>query len=107
MITAHDFVEAKLYASDEAVIHDALRTLLRTRPGLRLDLAIHRYQTEQISLAKAAALGGVSWPEMKEVLLERGIQPRLSPETIEEARAEVQTLRNYFRENESAVHESS
>jgi hypothetical protein len=38
----------------------------------------------------------VSWAQMKDILLERGIQPRLGPETLEEAQAEVQALRDYF-----------
>ena len=64
----------------------------------RVQLAIHRYQTEEISLAKAAHLAGVSWAQMKDILLERGIQPRLGPETLEEAREEVQALREHFEE---------
>jgi len=93
----HDLVEARLYASDEEVIQDALRHLLRARPELRMQLDIHRYQTETISLAKAASLAGVSWAQMREILLERGIQPRLGPETVEEARKEVQAQRAYFQ----------
>jgi len=65
-------------------------------PDLRVQFAIHRYQTEEISLAKAAHLAGVSWAQMKDILLERGIQPRLGPETLDEAREEVQALREYF-----------
>jgi len=63
---------------------------------LRIQLAVHRYQTEEISLAKAASLAGVSWAQMKDILVERGIQPRLGPETIEEAEEEVRALRDYF-----------
>ena len=36
-------------------------------------LAVYRYQHEAISLAKAASLAGVSWAQMKEILLEQGI----------------------------------
>jgi predicted HTH domain antitoxin len=93
----HDLVEARLYASEEEVIQDALRHLLRARPELRVQLAVHRYQTEPISLAKAASLAGVSWAQMREILLERGIHPRLGPETVEEARKEVQAQREYFQ----------
>ena len=57
MLKAQDFVEARLYADEEDVIQDALRHLLRGRPDLRIQLAIHRYQTEEISLAKASNLG--------------------------------------------------
>lgn len=98
MLKARDFVKARLYRDEEAVIQDALRHLLRGRPDLRVQLTIHRYQTEEISLARAAHLAGVSWAQMKDILLERGIQPRLGPETLDEAREEVQALREYFGE---------
>lgn len=96
MLKAQDFVEAQLYESEEDVIQDALRYLLRNRPDLRLELALHRYQHEPISLAKAAHLAGISWAQMREILLQRGIQPRLGPETQAEAEAEVQALRDHF-----------
>ena len=96
MLKVRDFVDARLYEDEDAVIQDALRYLLRARADLCIQLAVHRYQTEEISLAKAASLAGVSWAQMKDILVERGIQPRLGPETIEEAKEEVRTLREYF-----------
>ncbi len=98
MLNVQDLVAAHLYASEEAVIQDAMRLLLRERSGVRIGLAIYRYEHEDISLAKAAALAGVSWPQMREILVERGVQPRLGPETLAEARAEVQALRAGFEE---------
>jgi predicted HTH domain antitoxin len=92
-----DFVKARLYDSEEDVLQDALRHLLRARPELRIQLAVHRYQTEAMSLAKAASLAGVSWAQMKDILLERGIQPRLGQESWQGAKAEVQTLRDRFK----------
>jgi predicted HTH domain antitoxin len=96
MISIQDFIRARLYESEEAVIRDALRYLLRERPDLRIALAVYRYEAEGLSLSRAAALAGVSWAQMKQVLLERGLQPRLGPETQEEAGQEVATLRRYF-----------
>jgi len=111
MLQVRDFVEARLYRDDQAVVQAVLRHLLRRyllrryllrryllrgRPNLRVLLAIHRYQTEDISLAKAASLAGVSWAQMKEILVTHGIQPRLGPETLEEARREVQALSDHF-----------
>jgi predicted HTH domain antitoxin len=97
VLKAQDFVGAHLYNSEEDVIQDALRHLLRGRPELRTRLAIHRHQTEKLSLAKAASLAGVSWAQLKDILLERGIQPRLGPETLEEAETEAQSLRDYLQ----------
>lgn len=92
MVSARDLVEARLYSSEEDVVQDAVRHLLRARPDLRVQLAIHRYQTEPISLGKAAELAGVSWAEMRDLLRERGIEPRLGPLTLDEARGEVAAL---------------
>jgi predicted HTH domain antitoxin len=66
------------------------------RADLRIQLAVHRYQTKEISLAKAASLAGVRWAQMKDILVERGIQPRLGLETMDEAEEGVRTLRDYF-----------
>jgi predicted HTH domain antitoxin len=97
MLDVHSFVDAKLYKDDQEVIQDALRYLVRGRPDLRVRLAIHRYQTEEISLAKAASLAGVSWDQMKDILVTHGVQPRLGPETLAEAESEVSALRDYFK----------
>jgi predicted HTH domain antitoxin len=91
-----DFVQARLYLNEDAVIQDALRHLLRARPDFRVQLAVHRYQTEGISLAKAASLAGVSWAQMKDILVEHGIQPRLGPESVQAAQEEAAVLRDYF-----------
>ena len=100
MLTIQDLVEAHLYEDEEAVIQDALRHLLRARTDLRVQVAIHRYKTEDISLAKAANLAGVSWAHMKDILVEHGVQPRLGPQSLEEAREEVNVLRDAFEERE-------
>lgn len=93
---ASDLVEARLYDSEDEVIQDALRHLLRARPDARIQLAIHRYRHEDISLAKAAELAGVSWAQMKEILVERGIPVELGPDSVEEAEQETRTLRDHL-----------
>ena len=95
-ITPQLFVKANIYPSEESVIQDALRLLLRERADLRIQLALYRYQQEGVSLAKAAFLAGVSWAHMKQIMLERGIQPRLGPETLAEAEQEVESLRQFL-----------
>jgi predicted HTH domain antitoxin len=93
---ARDFVEARLYENEDEVIRDALRHLLRARPEARIQLAVHRYQTEELSLAKAADLAGVSWAQMRDILREKGVALKLGPETIEEAEKEVSALRDFL-----------
>jgi len=94
-----DLVSAGLYEDESAVVQDAIRALLSERPQLRLELAIYRYRNEEISLAKAASLAGVSWERMREILLSRGVQPDLGPETEEEARAEIQAMEQIVGED--------
>ncbi len=93
MLNVQTLVEAQLYPNTEAVIADALRHLLRVRPELKIQLAIYRYKKENISLAKAASLAGVSWAQMKDILLENGVSLRLGVETLAEAKNDIQALR--------------
>ena len=95
-LTAQDLVDAKLYDSEQAAIQDALRHLARSRPEVRVKVAILRYQRDQISLAKAAALAGVSWQQMKDILQEQGVPIRLGPESLSEAQAEAEILRQHL-----------
>lgn len=92
MLQVQTLLDARLYPNESAVIQDALRSLLSEKPQLRIELAIHRYQTQDISLAKAAHLAGVSFDRMKAILVARGIQPRLGPADEVEARAEVAAM---------------
>lgn len=96
MVRARDFVDASLYQTEEDVVQDALRHLLSARPDLRIRLAVYQYETQGLSVAKVASLAGVSWAQMKDILLEHHVQPRLGTETIEEAKQEVQALWTYF-----------
>jgi predicted HTH domain antitoxin len=92
MLQPQTLVEAKLYPNQDAVTQDAMRSLLQEKPQLRVELAIHRYQTEEISLAKAAHLAGLSFDRMKALLVQRGIQPRLGPADEAEARQEIAAM---------------
>ena len=92
MLQPQTLVNARLYPDQDAVIQDALRSLLQEKPQLRVELAIHRYQTEDISLAKAAHLAGISFDRMKALLVQRGIQPRLGPVDEQDARDEIASL---------------
>ena len=96
MLNLQDFVDARLYENEEDVLQDALRHLLRGRADLRVRLAIHRYQTDAISLAKAASLAGVSWAQMKDILQEQGVDARLGPDSADDARREVDSLRDHL-----------
>jgi predicted HTH domain antitoxin len=96
LLSVKDLIDAKVYDDEQAVLQDALRHLLRARPDLRLRVAIYRYQHDEISLAKAAHLAGVSWQQMRDILLEQGVPVRLGPDSLAEAEAEVATLRKHL-----------
>jgi predicted HTH domain antitoxin len=100
-LTAQSLVEAQLYPDQEAVIQDALRSLLHEKPQLRTELAIHRYQNEEISLARAAHMARVSFDRMKEILVKRGIAVRLGPKDEDEARQEIENMGRILAERKS------
>ncbi|MBK9501724.1 MAG: UPF0175 family protein [Leptospiraceae bacterium] len=96
MYEINELLEAKLYDSKEELLSDAIRHLFIYKPDLKLRLAIYKYRSGKLSLAKAALLAGLSWMEMKEVLIEKGIQPLLGAESVEEIKLEVDILNIFF-----------
>ena len=100
MLNEQALVEARLYANRDAVIQDALRSLMHEKPQLRIELAVYRYQTEDISLAKAAHLAGISFDRMKALLVQRGVQLRLGPADEAEAREEIAAMEKILRTRE-------
>ena len=100
LVSVRDLVDADLYPDEDSVVRDALRSLLRTRPEMRLELAVRRYEAEEdLSLARAASIAGVSFDQMKDLLAERGVRLRLGPASVEEAQAEVTELKSWLDEH--------
>jgi len=61
-VNIRDLVDAGLYPDKESVVRDALRSLPRTRPEMRLELAVRCYAAEEdFSLARAASVAAVSF----------------------------------------------
>jgi predicted HTH domain antitoxin len=92
-VQLQDLVQAGVYPDAETAVQEALRVLWQERPQVRIDVAVHRYRTEGLSVARAAALAGVSFDRMKEILAARNVLLRLGPETIDDARAEVEAFK--------------
>lgn len=88
-----DLLDAGVYPDSATAISEALRLLWQVRPAVRMGVAAHKYQHEGLSIAAAASVAGVSFDQMKEALAERGIPLRLGPETVEDARRELEALR--------------
>ena len=91
-IEVQDLVRSGVYPNSDAAVHEAVRVLWQERPSVRIEIAAHRYRTEDISLAQAAAVAGVSFDRMKEILAERSVPLRLGPSSLDEARAELDVL---------------
>ena len=92
-VQLQELIQAGIYPDAESAVREALRVLWQERPQVRIEVAVHRYRTEDLSIAKAAALAGVSFDRMKEILVEHGVALRLGPETLEEARADLAALK--------------
>ena len=92
-IDVQELVNAGVYPDADTAMKEALRVLWQERPDIRIDVAVHRYRTEALSVAKAAALAGVCFDRMKEILNKRDVPLRLGPETLLDARDELEALR--------------
>jgi len=84
-------VERGIYRDRETLIKDAVRSLLRSKPELRRQLAIELYKLNRISLSRAAEIGGVDLESFKEILRETGIT-RIVSQVGETIRDEVKRL---------------
>lgn len=51
------------------------------------------YREEKVSLAKAASMAGVSIVRMKQILMEKGISPRLGAEDVKALKEDCETLK--------------
>jgi predicted HTH domain antitoxin len=74
------------YAGKKELMEDAFRTLLRTKPELKRDVAIELYRKSEVSLSRASEICGLNIEDLKELLKERGIEipvPRISAEEVD------------------------
>jgi predicted HTH domain antitoxin len=62
------------YPSKRELIEDAIRTLLRAKPELKMDLAIELYKKREVSLSRASEICGLYIEDFKELLKEKGIK---------------------------------
>ncbi|KAF5424689.1 MAG: putative antitoxin, contains HTH domain [Candidatus Methanocomedens sp.] len=67
-------VKTGRYPSKRELIEDAIRTLLRAKPGLKMDVAIELYKKSEVSLSRASKICGLYIEDFKELLKEKGIK---------------------------------
>lgn len=84
-------VERGIYKDREALLNDAMRSLLRSKPGLRVQLAIELYRRGKVSLSRASEIGGVDIENFKEHLQEAAVS-RVIPQIGDVIRDEVEKL---------------
>jgi predicted HTH domain antitoxin len=84
-------IERGIYKDRDALMQDALRALLRSKPELRGQLAVALYQRGDVSLARAAEISGLDLESCKELLRESGVVRSIAP-AGQEVQHEVQRL---------------
>jgi predicted HTH domain antitoxin len=84
-------IDAGLYGNTAEAVRDALRHMLREYD--EKEIAVGLYRQGKVSLAKAAGIAGVSMTRMKEILIEKGIKPRIGVEGVKELYEDYETLK--------------
>ncbi len=83
----------KLQRTRPELVQRVLEKMMAEDEELRWSLVVSAYLDESISLARAAVLLGMHPLELRQVFWEKGIPIYLGPESLEDARAEVEALR--------------
>jgi len=86
-------IERGIYKDRDAVVQDALRALLRSKPELRGQLAVALYQRGDVSLTRAAEMSGLDLESCKELLREAGAVRGIPPADQEVQHEARQLLR--------------
>jgi len=82
--------ETGYYDSSSEFLRDAIRTILRERPELRMAIACKLYEKGEISLGRAMEIAEMDLESMKELLESRGIAIRRGSKTKEEMEESVE-----------------
>jgi len=72
-------VQEGIYKNQETLRDDAMRALLRSKPELRIQLALALYKRGSVTLSRAAEIAGVDRESFKELLREAGVSYRVEP----------------------------
>lgn len=73
-------IKAGYYTSKSEAVKDAFRTLLDTKPALKLTSAIELYKAGEVSLSRAAEIAGINIEDFKQILSNKGIRREIKPE---------------------------
>ncbi len=75
----------------EDLLRDAINTFLAANKELREKIAIELYKEGEISLGKASEIAGLSYEEMKELLIKNNIRVRRA-ESVKELSKKAERL---------------
>lgn len=64
------------YDNRSEIIREALRSFLSQKPEIRLVAALKLYKDEKITISRAAEIAGLTYDEMKSILIDEGIIER-------------------------------
>ena len=70
------------YRSEEDLLEEAFRIVIRNKPKIRIELALELYKNKKTSLAKSAEIAGLTTIEFKEILADRGIKREIEGDEI-------------------------
>jgi len=87
-----ELVALGLYGTEQDVIDDGIRHILRSHPEYKIEIAVKKYKQEEVSLGKAADIAGISLEDMKELLGTRGVALK-GLESIKEIQEDVERAR--------------
>ncbi len=64
------------YDNRSEIIREALRSFFSQKPEIRLVAAIKLYSEEKITISRAAEIAGISYEDMKNILIDEGVMKR-------------------------------
>lgn len=77
------FLIPRYFKNKSELLDEAVKLILRSNQSIRVELAINLYVREKASIAKAAEMAGVTTPEFKEILAEKGYKRVVEGDSIE------------------------
>ncbi|MBI2663848.1 UPF0175 family protein [Candidatus Woesearchaeota archaeon] len=86
-------IDAGYYSNKSEVVRDALRSLFEGNTHLRLAAAVEMYKKGEVTLSKAAEIACMNFEEFKDVLVDRKIRIKVSPQSKEEINRGATLLR--------------
>lgn len=77
------FLIPRYFKNKSELLDEAVKLILRSNQAIRVELAVNLYVQEKVSLAKAAEISGVTTPEFKDILAEKGYKRVVEGDSIE------------------------